>query len=122
MKSELNKTIRELEIRDYSPKTIKSYTNGLNKYLSFKGRNFNILDINNIKDFLLHCKDGNLSAKTRNQYLNAIKFYYYNVINVRDKIEIKSAKRTKSLPVVLNRSEIKALIDVTNNQKHRLLL
>lgn len=122
MKSELNKTIRELKIRNYSPRTIKSYTNGLNRYFSFKGKNFNKLDTNNVKDFLLRCKDKNISAKTRNQYLNAIKFYYYNVINVRDKIEIKSAKRTKSLPVVLNRSEIKGIIDVTNNPKHKLLL
>jgi len=122
MKSELDKAIRELKIRNYSPKTIKSYINGLNKYFSFKKGHIVKLDTNNIKDFLLYCKDNNISAKTRNQYLNAIKFYYYNVINVRDKIDVKSAKRTKSLPVVLNRSEIKALIEATNNQKHKLLL
>ncbi|MBN1916052.1 tyrosine-type recombinase/integrase [Candidatus Dojkabacteria bacterium] len=84
--------------------------------------NLNQLDTDNIKDFLLYCKDKNISAKTRNQYLNAIKFYYYKVINVRDRIEIRSAKRTKSLPIVLNRSEIKELINATNNQKHKLLL
>lgn len=122
MKSELDRTIRELKIRNYSPKTITSYTIGLNKYFSFKRIDFNKLDTNNIKDFLLYCQDNNISAKTRNQYLNSIKFYYYNIINVTDKIDIKSAKRSKSLPVVLNRSEIKALIEATNNQKHKLLL
>lgn len=120
--SELDKIIRELKIRSYSPKTIKSYTNGLSKYFSYKRKNVNNLDTNNIKDFLLHCKDNNISAKTRNQYLNAIKFYYHNVVNVRDKIDVKSAKRTKSLPVILNRSEIKSLIDVSNNEKHKLML
>lgn len=71
---------------------------------------------------MLYCKDKNISAKTRNQYLNAIKFYYYNINNVTDKIDVKSAKRTKNLPVILNRSEIKALIEATNNKKHKLLL
>jgi site-specific recombinase XerD len=122
MKNELDKTIRELKIRNYSSKTIKSYTNGLSKYFSYKRKDIDKPDTNNIKDFLLYCKDKNISPKTRNQYLNAIKFYYYNVINVRDKIEIKSAKCSKSLPVVLNRSEIKAIIDITNNSKHKLLL
>lgn len=122
MQSELEKVIRELKIRDYSPKTIKSYENGLKKYLSFKKKNLNQLDIDNIKDFLLYYKNKHISAKTRNQYLNAITFYYYKVIKVRDKIEIRPAKRTKSLPVVLNRSEIKELINATNNRKHKLLL
>lgn len=122
MKNELDRTIRELIIRNYSSKTIKSYINGLNKYFNFKRENFDNLDTNNIKDFLLYCKNINISAKTRNQYLNAIKFYYYNIINVSKKIDVKSAKRTKSLPIVLNRSEIKALIEATNNQKHKLLL
>ena len=122
MKSELDRTIRELKIRNYSPKTIKSYTNGLSKYFSYKRKNIDKLDTNNIKDFLLYCKDKNISAKTRNQYLNAIKYYYYNIINVTDKIDVKSARRTKSLPVILSRSEIKALIEATNNQKHKMLL
>ncbi|MBN1967996.1 MAG: tyrosine-type recombinase/integrase [Candidatus Delongbacteria bacterium] len=122
MNSELDKTIRELKIRDYSSKTIKSYVNGLKKYFSFRKKNLNHVDTENIKNFLLYCKDKCFSAKTRNQYLNAIKFYYSNVINVRNKIDIKSAKQSKSLPVVLNRSEIKALINATNNQKHQLLL
>jgi integrase/recombinase XerD len=122
MESELDKAIRELEIRDYSPRTIKSYANGLTKYFSFKNKNLRQLNVDNIRDFLLQCKNKNLSAKTRNQYLNAIKFYYYKVIEIREEIKIKSAKRNKSLPVVLNRSEIKKLIDATINQKHKLLI
>jgi hypothetical protein len=39
MISKLDKTIRELKIRDYSPRTIKSYKNALTKYFSFKKDN-----------------------------------------------------------------------------------
>jgi len=55
-------------------------------------------------------------------YLNSIKFYYYNVIKAPKKIDIKSAKRNKNLPVILNRNEIARLIEVTNNKKHKLIL
>ena len=122
MKNELDKTIRELRIRDYSIKTINSYVNGLEKYFGYKKSTLNNLDTENIKDFLLYCKDKGLSAKTRNQYLNAIKFYYYNIVREKDKIGIKSARRTKNIPVILTRTEIKSLIEITKNSKHKLLL
>jgi len=122
MVNQLSITTRELQIRNYSPKTVKSYANGLKKYFQFKKESFQELDVDNIKDFLLYCKGKGISAKTRNQYLNAIKYYYYNVINVRDKIEIKSAQRSKSLPAVLTRNEIADLIKATKNPKHKLIL
>ncbi len=122
MQKEITATVRELKIRNYSPRTIKSYTNGLQKYFRFKKNSLKQLDINNIQDFLLFCSNKGLSAKTRNLYLNSIKFYYYNVIKTSEKIDIKSAKRSKSLPVVLNHKEIARLIEVTNNQKHKLIL
>jgi len=122
MENEIAVTIRELEIRNYSPKTVKSYVNGLKKYFTFKRNLLNSLDTENIKDFLLHCKHKRGSAKTQNQYLNAIKFYYHNVVGVKNRIEIKSAKRSKSLPVILTRIEINSLINITTNPKHKLIL
>jgi site-specific recombinase XerD len=122
MKKEITTTIRELKIRNYSPKTIKSYTNGLQKYFQFKKNNFKQLDIENIRNFLLSCSNKGLSAKTRNLYLNSIKFYYHNVIKTSEKIDVKSAKRNKSLPVILNRNEIRRLIKVISNQKHKLII
>ncbi len=122
MENEITETIRELKIRNYSPKTIKSYVNALKKYFRFKKEHLNQLDINNIKDFLLFYSNKGISAKTRNQYLSAIKFYYHNIVKIQTKIKIKSAKRNKTLPVVLNRKEIKKLIKVTKNPKHKLIL
>ncbi len=122
MKNEITVTIRELEIRNYSPRTVKSYVNGLNKYFYFKRELFKHLDTENIKDFLLYSKSKGISAKTQNQYLNAIKFYYHNVVGVKNRIEIKPAKRSQSLPVILTRNEIEMLISATSNPKHKLIL
>ena len=122
MQTELNKTERELRIKNYSSKTIKSYLYGLKEYFSFKVNNLTELDQNNIKNFLLYCEQKQISPQSRNLFLNAIKFYYRNVVKSFQKIEIQSAKKPKSLPVVLARSEVKRILESPRNTKHKLLL
>lgn len=122
MQTELNKTVRELRIKNYSSKTIKSYLYGLKEYFSFKVNNLTELDQDNIKNFLLYCEQKQISPQSRNLFLNTIKFYYRNVAKSFQKIEIQSAKKPKSLPIVLSRIEIRKIIESSKNQKHRLLL
>jgi len=50
MQKKIDKAIRELKIRDYNSKTIKSYKNALIKYFSFKNGRLNQVDIDNIKN------------------------------------------------------------------------
>lgn len=121
MQKQLEQTAKELKIRNYSPKTIKSYLYALKEYFSFRKNKFEVLDIDSIKDFLLQSQRRNTSAQTRNLFLNAIKFFYRNVIKASDQIDIRSAKKNKSLPVVLSRNEIEKVFRI-KNAKHRLLL
>jgi len=122
MQIELQKTERELRIKSYSSKTIKSYLYGLREYFSFKNDNYTKLNQENIRNFLLYCETRQISPQSRNLFLNAIKFYYRNVLKNTWKIEIQSAKKSKSLPVVLSRSEIKKILQSLTNTKHKLLL
>jgi site-specific recombinase XerD len=104
MQSELQKTERELKIKNYSSKTIKSYLYRLREYFSFKGDNYEKLDQENIRDFLFHCERKHVSPQSRNLFLNAIKFYYRNVVKNSKKIEIRK------------------IIESPKNTKHKLLL
>jgi len=122
MQSELNNIERELKIKNYSPKTVKCYLYGIREYFSFKGDDFVRLDQENIREFLLYCEQKRISPQSRNLFLNAIKFYYRNVLKNSKKIEIQSAKNPKSLPVVLSRSEIEKILLSLVNTKHRLIL
>lgn len=122
MQTEFNKTERELKIKNYSPKTIKSYLYALKEYFTFKENNLAELDQENIKNFLLHCEQKRISPQSRNLFLNAIKFYYRNIIRNSQKIDIQSAKKPKSLPIVLSRIEIRKIIESSRNPKHKLLL
>jgi len=122
MQIELQKIERELKIRNYSPKTIKSYLYGMREYFSFKSDKLTELDQNNIRDFLLNCQQRHISPQSRNLFLNAIKFYYRNVVKIQQKIEIQPAKKPKSLPNVLSRNEISRILESPKNAKHKLLL
>ena len=51
-----------------------------------------------------------------------MKSYYRNVINNPRKIAVYVAKKSKKLPIVLTRNEIKDIINSLQNSKHKLLL
>ena len=122
MQIQLDRTERELKIRNYSFKTAKSYLYGLREYFSFKKKNFEIFNEDDIKNFLLYCERKGVSAQSRNLFLNSVKFYYRNIVGINQKIEIRSAKKPNSLPIVLSRKEIGIILESIQNTKHRLLL
>lgn len=122
MQNYLNKVEAELRLRNYSLKTIKSYVGCLRDYFSFKKDNFSHLDIENIKRFLLIKQEKGYSPQTINLFLNAIKFFYRDVVKTPRKIDLKFAKRSKKLPIVLSRNEITRIIRNIKNSKHRLLI
>lgn len=122
MQEYLEQTRQELKLRNYSFKTIKTYLSCLREYFDFKKINFEKIDEENIKQFLLNKQSKNYSSQTVNLYLNAIKFFYREVLKIPQKINLKFAKRTKRLPIVLSREEIKNIIDVIRNPKHKLII
>lgn len=122
MQIKFHKLERELKIRNYSPKTIKSYLFALNLYFAFKRSDYEKLNEENIRNFLLNCEERKISPQSRNLFLSAIKFYYKNVIKNQQKIQINSAKKPKNLPVILSRGEIEKILNSLKNNKHKLLL
>jgi len=122
MQEYLIQTKNELKLRNYSIKTIKSYLLCLKEYFSFIEKNFEKLNVGQIREFLLKKQEKGYAPQTINLYLNAIKFFYREIIKSPQKIDIKFAKTTKRLPVVLSRKEIKKIIESIENKKHKLLI
>ncbi len=122
MQAFLTRTETELKIRNYSPKTVKSYLYSLKEYLAFKREFFEHLDSENIKKYLLQMHDRKASPQTVNLHLNAIKFFYREVIKTSEPIELKFAKRNQRLPVVLSRAEVAEIISSVTNPKHKIML
>jgi site-specific recombinase XerD len=118
----LEQTRRELKLRNYSFKTIKAYLGCLREYFDFQKINLEKIDEEKIKQFLLNKQDKNYSSQTVNLYLNSIKFFYREVLKIPQKINLKFSKRSKKLPIVLSRKEIKNIIDAIKNPKHKLII
>lgn len=121
-KDELLNVRNELCLRNYSLKTVKSYLRCLQGYFEYIKFGYRNCDIDKIRSFLLKKQENNCAPQTVNLYLNAIKFYYHDIVKVPHKIDLRFAKRTKRLPVVLSRDEIRRLIEGAGNRKHKILI
>jgi integrase/recombinase XerD len=113
---------REMRLRNLSPKTVKSYCSAMREYFAYKGEHPEECDAENVKEFLLGKLESGASSRTVNVFLHAIRYFYRDVLKKKCSIDLRAAKTPFSLPVVLSRAEIRNIIDVTCNQKHRLLL
>ena len=118
----LSLTERELKIRNYSNKTIKTYLHYLAEYFDYKKENLEKMDPESIKNFILSKKERNYSPQTLNLSINSLKFFYNNIIGEKMRADIRMAKRNKKLPVVLTREEVGRILELTINKKHKLLL
>lgn len=122
MKNILDKTERVLRLRNYSPKTLKSYLFYIKEYIVFS-KEKGIKDKQKaIEEFLLDKHKRKQSPQTINLALNSVKFLYTKVLKDPQKIDLKFAKRSKKLPIVLSRAEIKSIIEVTDNVKYKLMI
>jgi site-specific recombinase XerD len=76
-----------------------------------------------IKDYLYRLvNEKNVSTSTLNTAINALKFYYGEVLKRRFVYEIKRPKKDKKLPVVLSQEEVSQILSSMSNIKHRAIL
>ena len=77
-----------------------------------------------IEQYLLHLiRTNDIARATQNQVINAIKFYYEQVLGLpKQHYQIKRPRKETKLPNVLSKSEVKRLLDATQNLKHRCML
>lgn len=117
--------IEELELRGYSPNTIKTYSNEFIPLLQLiKSRWVDSLLVDDLKRYMLYCiHQCRLSENQLHSRLNALKFYFEKVLK-RDRflMDIPRPKKPNLLPKALNTEEIKQLFEVTDNLKHQVIL
>lgn len=125
MQQYLEKVLEELKLRNYSVQTMNSYLTCLKYFFLFLDKNhaqFDELNEDLVKLFLLEKYHQGLASQTINLYLNAIKFFYRDIVKSPKSIDIKFAKKSNKLPVVLSHDEVLKIIDSTPNSKHKLMI
>jgi site-specific recombinase XerD len=118
-----NKMIIDMELRGFSLKTIKNYTNHVSNFAKFYNKSPELLDEKEIRDYLHYCiTEKKLSEGTVN-YINAsLKFFYTKTLNKQWNIDnLARVKERRRLPVVLSPQEIKAIFDATQHIKYKAI-
>lgn len=100
-----------MRVAGYSPRTIEAYTRCV----------IEIADQDLLKFLDKLAREGK-SPYTLNQYHAAYKLFKTKILHEKWIVKFPYSKRHKQLPVVLTRDEVIALIKVTPNDKHKLIL
>lgn len=117
---ELTELLNELKLRGFSERTIKIYLFFNFKFLNFINKSSSDITEADIKSYL-----ASLIGKYENSSINlaysALKFYYETMLK-KDMKNIIVPKREKKMPSVMNRDEIKKLIEFAKNEKSKLVI
>lgn len=113
---------QEMKLRKFSNKTVKSYLYYITDVLKFASKNPKTVKAEDIRDYLEKLTDAGKSASTLNIAYNALKFYFEKILRRRFFNYIPRAKKDKKLPEVFNKDEVKKILGVIRNAKHKLLL
>lgn len=117
----LDTLVRELKLRNYSPKTIKSYVRYNSDFLIFTGKSPRDITAEDIKKYLYNIAEKS-SESTLSVAYNALLFYYKTVFHRSFFVHLPHPKTQKRLPVVLSKQEVYSMICATENKKHRTML
>jgi len=113
---------RELQQRNYSPRTVEIYGNCLKFFLKWLNYDVTKISREKVLDFILYLQKQGKAPKSINLYKEVIKFFCRQILCLSLGQEIKLSKESRKLPVVLSRFEIQRLLDSTTNIKHKTLL
>jgi len=114
-RSKLLDQVRDrLRVKHYSMKTETLYVHWIKRFILFHGKRHPAdMGSSEIEAFLTHLAvDGQVSASTQNQALSALLFLYKEVLVLDLPLleNVVRAKRPQRLPVVLTRTEVRAVL------------
>ena len=120
----VEKLIKEMELRNYSPRSIFSYSEQLIRLETNLNLPLDAISVQQFKDYL-HGRiiDEKISVSLVNQTISAFKILQVDVLGREwETVKIRRPRKEKKLPVILSLSEVEKLISVTQNIKHRAIL
>jgi integrase/recombinase XerD len=114
----------DLQLRGITEKTQNIYLREVGNFVKYFNRPPEDLGEAELREYLLYLlNDRNLSQGTFRFYVAGLKFFYRTTLKREEVVaDIQYPKRKKTLPVVLDLSEVEALFSVTENIKHKAIL
>jgi integrase/recombinase XerD len=102
--------------------TIKTYITTVNKFLRIHRMDAREITRHDILKHLENLRKWNRAPSTINVHLNALKFFYEQVLRKKLTVNINFDKVRKRLPDFLTKTETIRLFENINNDKHKLVV
>ena len=111
------------EKRNLRESTIQLYCSDVGYFLRCTNKPVSELSLEDADAFLTMKRLEGRSPETHNHYRSSIKFLYKRVLKIAwDDEEVPAMKRERNLPTVLTPQEMNAIIDATDNLKHKAIM
>jgi integrase/recombinase XerD len=119
-----NQMKRDLELKNFSPKTVTCYLTCMRDFVRHYGRSPVEMGDEEIRCYLYYLlKEKKTSQSLINQSYSAMKFFYETTMGKKwNAIQIPRSKNPKRLPVILSIEEVQAILGSIDNLKHRTIL
>ncbi len=116
--------IAEMQIRNYSPRTIQSYVSSLRNLSLFYNLSPDLLSLNQFKDYLSErIKVDKISNSTINQAIGAWRILQCDILRRQwEDFKVKRPRRAKKIPQVLSPQQVLSLLSSISNIKHCALV
>ena len=116
--------LEDLQIRNYSPTTVRIYLHCIHAFARHFRRPPDQLGSEHIRQYQLFLvKEKQVSLPTYIQVVCALRFFYTHTLHRKVAIErIPFPRRAQKLPLILSRAEVKALLEAPRTLRHRTLL
>jgi integrase/recombinase XerD len=116
--------LEDLQIRHYSPTTIRLYLHSVAEFARHFGKSPAQLGPEHVRRYQMFLiKDKQVSQSTYIQMVCALRFLYTYTLDRKIAIErIPFPRRERKLPLILSREEVKALLEAPRRLRHRTML
>ncbi len=116
--------LEDLQIRHYSPTTIRLYLYAIKAFAKHFGKPPDQLGAEHIRRYQLFLtKEKKVSTSTYVLMVCALRFFYTHTLHRKVAIErIPFPRRERKLPLILSRDEVKALLEAPHDLRHRAML
>jgi integrase/recombinase XerD len=114
----------ELQCRNYSPNTVRSYVHAVEEFARYFRRSPEQLGPDHVREYQVHLfRDRKLSLRTIEGRAAALRFLFVKTLR-RPYLPnaIQFPKQHKRLPIVLSQEEVSRLIDSAGNLMHRAMM
>jgi integrase/recombinase XerD len=115
--------LEDMRLRKLAPRTQEAYVRAVLRLAKYLHRPPNTATVEDLRNFQLHLVDQGTSPITLNATITGLKFLFDVTLDRSDLMsKMKPVFVPRTLPVVLSREEVSALIAASRNLKHQTAL